>query len=500
MQTPPKHTLSKSTFIKGCQCKKALYLNKHHRDLKDPITPMQEAVFSRGTNVGELATELFPGGKDATPPTLYDFQQSVVTTWEFINSGESVIYEACFQFDEVLAALDILIKKDGKWHAYEVKSSTKVSDTYLLDASLQYHVITSSGLPLESISIVHLNNKYERIGELNIKELFKVVDITNEVLKLQKVVQGKIPELKQVLKLSTAPDIKIGKHCSTPYNCDFTGHCWQHLPAERSVFSLSNARGKDWELYEQGIYSLNDVPADYPLNEKHRMQINGYQRDEKHIDHKAVDHFLNEVSYPLYYFDFETIQPAVPLWDHSVPYQQLAFQYSLHYQSEKGAPLDHMEYLAETNGSDPRIALMEQLIKETERPGDIWVYNIGFERRVLKEMGRQLPQYNDQALVIAERLKDLMIPFQKRMYYTPDMDGRYSIKNVLPALIPELSYSDLDIQDGGSASRIFEDMVNGTFEGDVVGTRKQLLEYCKMDTFAMVKLLEKLEQTIEPSN
>ena len=115
-------------------------------------------------------------------------------------------------------------------------------------------------------------------------------------------------------------------------------------------------------------------------------------------------------------------------------------------------------------------------------------------------MGRQLPQYNDQALAIAERLKDLMIPFQKRMYYTPEMDGRYSIKNVLPALIPELSYSDLDIQDGGSASRIFEDMVNGTFEGDVAGTRKQLLEYCKMDTFAMVKLLEKLEQTIEPSN
>ena len=138
----PRHQLSKSTFMKGCQCPKALYLNKHHRQLKDEVSDAQQAIFDRGTRVGELATQLFPNGKDASPPTPFDYPQSVALTQQLINDGTTIIYEACFQYDRVLAALDILVYREGQWHAYEVKSSTSVSETYELDAALQYYVIT----------------------------------------------------------------------------------------------------------------------------------------------------------------------------------------------------------------------------------------------------------------------------------------------------------------------------------------------------------------------
>jgi len=489
----PAHELSKSTFMKGCQCIKALYLNKHCKNLRDEVSAAQEAIFSRGTAVGELAQELFPGGIDASPRNYYKFQESVAKTAEYIANGKKVIYEAAFQFEGVLVALDILVKKEGHWHAYEVKSSTSVSATYELDASLQYFVISNSGLSLDSISILHLNNQYVRQGNLNIEELFTVTDITEAVLNLQETVQTKIPELKKVLKLKDIPNIQIGKHCNTPYNCDFQGHCWDHLPKKYSVFKLTNARGKDWELYNKGIYSLENVPNNYPLTKNQQMQVNGYKTGKIHIDKKGIKDFLSNIKHPMYFLDFETIIPAVPMWDASKPYQQITFQYSLHYQDQKGGNLKHCEFLAETkNKKDPRIAMIEQLIKETEMPGDIWVYNIAFERARLKEIARDLPKYNNAALAIANRLRDLIVPFQKKLYYTPNMDGRYTIKKVLPALVPELCYDDLVIQEGGTASTTFEEMISGRFDGDEVVTRKHLLEYCKLDTLAMVKILEKL--------
>ncbi|HIA05249.1 MAG TPA: DUF2779 domain-containing protein, partial [Flavobacteriales bacterium] len=250
MSNIPKHTLSKSTFMKGCQCPKALYLNKHHYELKDEISAAQQAIFSRGTNVGELAQGLFPGGVDASPADYYKFQESVAKTQEFIAAGEKIIYEAAFQFDGVLCALDILVKKRGGWYAYEVKSSTKVSETYHLDASLQYYVITNAGIDLKDISIVHINNQYVRNGPLDIEQLFTIESVLEEVKELVPGHPNKIRQLKKILKLKEVPDIDIGPHCSTPYGCDFQGHCWKHIPGERSVFNLSYPGGRQWDLHD----------------------------------------------------------------------------------------------------------------------------------------------------------------------------------------------------------------------------------------------------------
>lgn len=223
------------------------------------------------------------------------------------------------------------------------------------------------------------------------------------------------------------------------------------------------------------------------------LQVQSEVNGTTHIDIEEIRNFTNGLIYPLSFLDFETIGPAVPKYNGSRPYQQLVFQYSLHIQETLTSVIEHREYLADPT-KDPRIGFIEQLIQDCGSSGDILVYNIGFERGKLNDLIDVFPEYSNELLGIVNRLKDLMIPFQQKWYYTPVMKGSYSIKYILPALVPELSYNDLDIKEGGKASNTFLSMVNETFEGDVQKTRRQLLEYCELDTYAMVKILEKLLQ------
>jgi hypothetical protein len=488
-----KHVLSKSTFIKGMQCQKALYLNKHYKELKEEVSAAQEAIFAQGTSVGELATQLFPGGVDCTPESFYDFQKAVIRTQEEIKKGTKIIYEAAFQYNGVLAALDILVKDEKGWKAYEVKSSTSISETYQLDATIQYYAITNSGIDLQDISIVYINNEYEKNGPIDVKQLFTIESVKEIVLELLPGIPNKVAALKNVLLQKEIPAVDIGPHCSDPYACDFAGHCWKHVP-DNSIFNIAKLKsGKKFEFYRKGIISFNDIPADAPLNENQWMQVTSELNNETHINKKKIKEFVNELHYPLYFMDFETFSTAVPIFDKSRPYQQLVFQYSLHIQSASNGELIHKEFLAETNENDPRIPFIEKLIADCGNKGDILVYNVGFERGKLADLALTFPKYSSKIDKIIERLKDLMVPFQQRWYYTPAMQGSYSIKKVLPALVPELSYDDLNISEGGTASSTFAAMLIGEFEGDVAQTRKDLLDYCKLDTLAMVEILKKLK-------
>ena len=486
--------LSKSTFIRGLQCEKSLYLYKHHYKLKDPTPTSLQAVFDQGTNIGILAQELFPNGVDASPENHFKMVESVGKTQDFIFQGETIIYEATFLYNDVLAALDILVKDQDGWKAYEVKSSTKVSDTYIKDASIQYYTITNSGIDLEDISIVHINNQYVKNGEVDINELFTIESVLDKVLEYLPRIPNEVKRLKNVIESPEIPQVDIGPHCSDPYDCDFKGTCWKHIPVY-SIFNISRLnRDKKFDLYNQGVVTLDQIDLSQTgLNPNQLLQVQSELNGSSHIDTEEIRNFTSELNYPLYFLDFETIGPAVPIYDGSRPYQQLVFQYSLHIQETPTSELEHREYLADPN-EDPRIGFVEQLIQDCGNSGDILVYNIGFERGKLNDLIDVFPEYSDDLRWIVNRLKDLMIPFQQKWYYTPEMRGSYSIKSVLPALIPDLSYNDLDIKEGGTASNTFLSMVNGTFEGNVEKTRKQLLEYCKMDTQAMVKILDVLNQ------
>ena len=489
-----KSRLSKSTFIRGLQCEKSLYLYKHHYRLKDPTPTSLQAVFDQGNNIGILAQQLFPNGADASPENHFKMVESVEKTLNFISQGESIIYEATFQFNNVLAALDILVKDEEGWKAYEVKSSTKVSETYIKDAAIQYYAITNSGIDLKDISIVHINNQYTKDGELDIHQLFSIKSVYDEVLEFLPRIPSEVRRLKSVIESPEIPNVDIGHHCSDPYDCDFKGTCWKHIP-DYSVFNISRLnKEKKFDLYNQGVITLDQIDlSEASLNPNQVLQVQSEINGKRHINLDEIRNFTSGLNYPLYFLDFETIGPAVPKYEGSRPYQQLVFQYSLHIQETSSSEIIHREYLADPT-EDPRIGFIEQLIEDCGASGDVLVYNIGFERGKLNDLREVFPQYSSELKEIVNRLKDLMIPFQQRWYYTPEMKGSYSIKLVLPALVTELSYNDLEIKEGGTASNIFLSMVNGTFEGDAEETRRQLLEYCEMDTFAMVKILDTLRQ------
>ena len=490
----PSTRLSKSSFIRGLQCDKSLYLYKHHYKLKDPTPSSLQAVFDQGTSIGLLAQELFPYGVDASPENHYKMVESVGKTLDFISQGQTVIYEATFLYDDVLAALDILVNDEDGWKAYEVKSSTKVSDTYVKDAAIQYYTIKNSGIDLKDISIVYINNQYVKNGEIDINELFMVESVYDQVLEFLPRIPNEVRRLKDVIESPDIPSVDIGPHCSDPYDCDFKGTCWKHIP-EYSVFDISRLnKDKKFDLYKQGIISLNQIDlGQTDLNPNQVLQVQSELSGSVHIDLNEIRNFTNGLNYPLYFLDFETIGPAIPIYNGSRPYEQLVFQYSLHIRETPTSEIEHREYLADPT-EDPRVGFIEQLIQDCGSNGDILVYNIGFERGKINGLIEAFPQYILELSRIVGRLKDLMTPFQQKWYYTPEMKGSYSIKSVLPALIPELSYNDLEIKDGGTASNTFLSIVNGTFQGDLQVARKQLLEYCKLDTYAMVKILEKLTQ------
>ena len=491
-----KHVLSKSTFIRGLKCSKSLYLNKHRKDLKDELSDMQKAIFNQGDMVGELAQQLFPNGVDCTTKTFYNFEEALKKTQLCIQEGKKIIYEAAFQFNGVLAVLDILVKDQDGWKAYEVKSSTSVSTTHINDAAIQAYVIENSGIKLEDIFIVHINNKYVKDGEIEINKLFSINSVKDKISNSPLNIKQEIEKQKLILKQKNIPEKAIGAHCKSPYNCDFIGNCWENIPLY-SVFDISNlSQEKKFNLQSKGILKIENIPDDYPLSKNQKIQVSCEKEDERLIDKEKLSSFISDLQYPLYYLDFETFSSAVPIFNYSKPYEHMVFQFSLHIQKEKNGKTEHFEHLAIADGTDPRINFINALIKFCTGKGNVIVYNKGFESSKIEQLAIAFPKHKKELQQIISRIRDLMIPFQKKWYYDKKMKGSHSIKNVLPAMINDLSYENLSIKDGGMASHTFSQMMSGTFKGDNETTRKYLLEYCKLDTLAMVEIVNKLNQIV----
>jgi hypothetical protein len=485
-------SLSKSTYLRGTQCRKSLYLNWFHPELKDPVSQMQRAIFSQGHEVGKLARQLFPGGTDAGIFVPDQYQKSIELTTQLIQNGADVIYEAGFATENLHCFVDILVRSGEKWNAFEVKSSTQVKQINLFDAAFQYYVMRTCGIEMEDISLIVLNTSYKRIGPLEINKLFKIQSVLKDVIKYQVRVEQDVCDFLKTLDLPEEPEQDIGPQCSDPYICDFQGHCWKHVP-ENSIFNISRlGADKKWELYRNGILKFEDIPPDFRLNYSQWQQVQSEIDGERYIDKNAIEKFVEELKFPLYFLDFESFQPAVPLYDNSRPYQQVVFQYSLHCLESDDGELQHTAFLAEADGNDPRLPFIRQLIEEIGETGDILVYNRTFEAGRLHEIAANFSDFQFRISNIVPRLKDLMLIFQNRSYYVPEMKGSYSIKQVLPALVPGFGYDGLEIADGGSASHAFMSMHSETDREKNLATRTNLLEYCKMDTLAMVEILKVL--------
>ena len=488
-----RHLLSKSTFISGLQCNKKLYLSKKYKDLASLRTAAAEAIMKQGTSMGELAQFVFPNGKDATPEHYWDYAPSIAQTKTWIEAGEPTIYEAAFQANGVMAALDILIHKNGERIALEVKSSTGVKEYHLNDAALQFWVMEQVGFKPDRFFIMHINNQYVREGKIKVRKLFRWEDVTEEVLARQKDIAVQVQELKEVLQATEVPQVDIGAHCSEPFACEFAAYCWQHIP-ENSIFEVSGLGKKAWNYYEQGILAIQDLPEEESFSTLQQLQIAGIKKGQRVVEKKEIQKFLGDWQFPLYFFDFETINPALPTYDGCRPYEQLGVQYSLHVLTKEGS-LTHSEFLAQA-GEDPRKAIVEKILQEFGNSGSIVAYNMSFEKRVIQSLANTFPEYQTQLEALLDRFVDLMIPFQKGWYYLPEMQGSYSIKAVLPALFPNdktLDYTELSIGNGSNASAYLQAMLeNRINKEELTVLRKELLAYCKLDTLAMVKILELL--------
>ena len=253
-----RHILSKSTFIRGNQCLKSLYLHKKRPFLRDKLSPEQLAKFKRGTRLGVLARQLFPGGIDLTPRSPSQYQKRVLETAEIIRQGKhDTLYEAVFQFDQLLIMLDILNRKDGEWFGYEVKSSLKISDTYLLDAAFQYYVITNSGLKLKDMFLVYVSKDYAFEGEIRFDDLFIFESVLEKVIELQDYVKEKVIEEKATLQLKNSPKIDVGAHCLSPYPCDFIGHCWKNVADKSLIESYKPSLNEEFYEFLNKIEQLN---------------------------------------------------------------------------------------------------------------------------------------------------------------------------------------------------------------------------------------------------
>ncbi|MBK9391752.1 MAG: DUF2779 domain-containing protein [Bacteroidetes bacterium] len=486
------HSLSKSTFVRGCNCTKSLYLYKKHSELITDIDEKQQAIFDSGHDIGRLAQELFPNGTDAKPENPSEFPLAVALTRKLMDEGCNIIYEAAFQYDGVLAATDILVRDGNNWSAYEVKGSTKVKEEYFSDTALQYYVITNSGRSLKDFSVIHLNNQYVKRGSLEVEKLFKMTSVKNEVETMQEFVKKKIIELKNIIQLNEVPKIKIRSYCRDPYECEFIDHCWDHIPKEHSVFTLNRIGASAFEMVEAGILTLDQIPTNYKLAKSPAFQLQYFKSGAILIEKKEISDFLGQFLYPLYFFDFETYMMAVPEFDFSRPYQQIPFQYSLHVLRSENHELEHFEFLGD-GFHDPRAELIKKMIIDLGVNGSIITYNSSFEKTRLKELAEDFPQFAHPIESIINRIVDLMKPFQSRWYYHPGFEGSYSIKNVLPVLVPDLNYSSMEIQEGGTASLVYSLLRDQDSDTRIV-QRKQLLDYCRLDTLAMVEILHVLRK------
>jgi hypothetical protein len=486
--------LSKSSFIQGLQCEKALYLKKNHYELADPITSQQQSIFNLGNKVGQYAQGLFPGGVNLATKDYTKQFEAIAKTKQLIDQGVEIIYEAGFCVDHLICFVDILVKNGDQWEIYEVKSSTKVSSTNIFDASLQYYILSKSGLKIKDVFITHIDNTYVREEIFFLEKLFRSTSVLEKVLERQDFIDTKIDALHKVLQSSSIPDVNIGSHCNYPYKCIFKSFCWKHIP-EYSVFDVSRLSPElKWDLYESGILDLKDIPKTFPLSFNQQMEKDTFVEDKIHIDKVNLQNFFSEISNEIYFLDFETYQSVIPNLIGTKPYQQIPFQYSVHFM-DANSQIIHNEFLAH-HGKDPRESFIVSLINDLKLPGDIFVYNISFEKNRLLELALAFPNYKQELNSIVDRMIDLIIPFKQRWYYSPKMKGKNSIKNVLPALVPGFSYDDLEINNGILASQSFLNLSDVKDENQVEIIRNNLLEYCKLDTLAMVKIFEVLKSNI----
>jgi hypothetical protein len=488
MQKTPM--LSKSRFLAGEQCQLRLWYQCFNPELATEISPFQQAIFDTGHEVGELATQLYPEGILIREDHLHHKEAVQTTLKAMQNPNVKSIYEAAFIYDDVRIRVDILERLDnGQWNLIEVKSSTSVKDVHLPDVAIQHYVLQGSGLDINRAFLLLINNQYVYDGNnIDIENLLSSFDVTGESFSLQNEISLRIAGHKEMLRAADAPLIQPSRHCNNPYSCDFWDYCTRDMP-EHWVLNLHGiSQNKLDELTGMNIQDIRVIPDSFRLTELQerikRCAINNNEFISKNLKKQLMD-----VEYPIHFLDFETINPAIPRYAGTRPYQVIPFQWSDHILYEDGS-IEHKEYLCDDE-KDPRQDFVFTLLDALGKQGTIFTYAT-YEKRIITSLAERFPQFRNDLLVIPNRFKDLCAIIRNNFYH-PGFQSSFSLKSVLPNIVPDMDYEELAIQEGSQASLEFLRMMDpSTTPEEKDRIKKDLLNYCRYDTLAMVKIRAEL--------
>ncbi len=493
MTAPPR--LSKSKFLSGLQCHKRLYLEIHQPTWATPPDASMQAILDMGTEIGILAQRRFRGGV-LVKSGFRQREAAIAETAALLQDRLTpAIFEGAFEYDGVLVHVDILerVRNDAEgsssWRLIEVKSSARVKNVHLDDLSVQSHVVQGVGLRLDATCLMHIDTGYlHQSGEVDLQRLFSIEDLSGAVKDRQLEVPERLAAMKAIVSEPHAPAVEPGQHCHSPYECPFWSHCTKEKPS-RWIHHLPGKKEIVGQLVRQGIMTIDEIPNEIRLSDVQRRV-----KDNVEWISPELGRILRSVSYPIHHLDVETVMLAVPRFPSTRPYQSLPVQWSNHIELESGEVM-HQEFL-HGEASDPRRRWVEALIESLGETGSIVVYS-GYEEAIIRQLAELFPEFKSAFKTIVNRLWDLLAVI-KSHYYHPAFCGSYSIKSVLPAVVPSLGYGDLTIQDGGQAAAEYYRMV--FLESDWVerdSIRQALLRYCERDTLAMVEMRRVLGKKVK---
>jgi hypothetical protein len=457
--------ISKSKFVAGVQCLKRLYLQVHQPGLAAELDEASKAVIEQGREVGLVAQKAFRGGVtvEAGPKEL---DKALRMTRELIATSEApAIFEATFQHEGVLIRTDVLKRNGRSGHRLiEVKSATEMKPHYSYDIAIQRHVITGADVEIKQASLMHLNREYVFDGkEYDVSQLFVIAELKPKDSVSEVEISDRLKEQFRILNRNKAPDIKPGKHCTHPVLCEFYDHCNPELPGDHVSHLPRMAANKVAELAATGITLIKQIQDTFPLSERQRRAVDCVKSGKPFVSPELADE-LDDLKYPLCFMDFETVFPALPRFAKMGPYDHLPFQWSVHRREKPGDPLNHHEFLAEND-------------------------NQSFESSRLSDLARWMPAYESDIKKIKAKIWDLLVVVRRNVYH-PAFAGSFSLKFVLPAFVPEMTYKTLEVAEGTAAGLAWARLIQpATPLVEKYRLKKALLEYCKQDTLALAKLL-----------
>lgn len=487
MTRPRRFGLSKSRLTMFEQCPKRLWLAVH-RPEESELKEGAEVRFAMGHAVGAAAITLHPDGvMIAADP---DLAAALAETRRLIGEGHpGPLFEATFEHDGVLVRVDVMRRADdARWHVAEVKSSTRARDYHLGDLATQVWVIEEAGITLASAAIRHVDTRFVLQREGDYAGLFADADLLAPAREAARGRPALVAAAKAVLA-GEEPDIAMGDQCSDPFDCEFAGYCAQGLPLgpEWPVTILPNGGGKKWA--SKGVTDLLDL-AEKDLSAKHARVLAATRSGMPYHDRAGAQAAMAQWTFLRAWLDFETIAPALPLWVGTRPYQQVPFQFSLHLEAADGT-ITHHAFL-QTDGQDPRRPCAEALAAMIPAEATVIAYNAGFERGVLRNLARDVPELAEAMLSIEARTVDLL-PITRETWYHRDQRGSWSIKAVLPTIAAGLDCDGLEVKDGGNAQAAFLEAIDpATAPEWRWALEEALLTYCERDTWAMVAVARKL--------